>query len=163
MGRRMISQMHGYDVPLLTMRVPMFQGKATGCFVSEGNTVATNLTYDAPCFILAFWRCGRGFGGLGVAVGRVISGRRGLALAGASNTLVSARGDGSNGDAHEGAESDGDANEVATLQVTFLVRSVGTARRGRTDGWPRPCRRMEQQDWRKKKRERRDGERERRG
>lgn len=97
----------------------MFQGKAAGCFVSEGNTFATNLTYDAPCFILAFWRCGRALGALGVTPGRVISHRGRLALARTSNTLVSARGDGSKGHAHEGADSDGDANEVATLQVTF--------------------------------------------
>jgi hypothetical protein len=63
------------------MRVPMFQGKATGCFVSEGNTFTTNLTYDAPCFILAFRHCGRAFGGLGVTLGRVISCRGRLALA----------------------------------------------------------------------------------
>lgn len=138
MRRWKISLTHGFNVPLLTMRVPMFQGKAAGCFVSEGNAFATNLTYDAPCFILAFWRCGRASGALGVTLGRVISHRGRLALARTSNTLVSARGDGSKGYAHEGADSDGDAIEVATLQVTFLVRSAGTTRRVRTDGCPRP-------------------------
>lgn len=61
-----------------------------------------------------------------------------LRLRGLLIMLVSARGDGSKGHAHEGAESDGDATEEARLPVTFLVRSAGTARRVRTAGCPRP-------------------------
>ena len=97
----------------------MFQGKTSGSFVAEGNAFATNLTYNAPGFILAFWRSRRASGIHSVSGGRVISRWGRLALARIANTLVSARGDGSKGHAHEGADSDGDANEVATLQVTF--------------------------------------------
>lgn len=134
----MISQTHGRDIPLLTVRVPMFQGKTAGCFVPEGNTFSTNLTYDAPCFILAFRRCRRAFHTLSVTLGRVISRRGRLALARIPDTLLSAPGDGSKDHTHIGADSDGDANEVATLQVAFLVRSAGMASRARTDGCPRP-------------------------
>lgn len=134
----MISQTHGRDIPLLTVRVPMFQGKTAGCFVPEGNTFPTNLTYDAPRFILAFRRCRRAFDALGIALGRVISRRGRLALARIPDTLLSARGEGSKDHTHEGADSDGDANELATLQVTLLVRSAGMVRRAHTDGCPRP-------------------------
>jgi hypothetical protein len=134
----MISQTHGRDIPLLTVRVPMFQGKTASCFVPEGNTFSTNFTYDAPCFILAFRRCRRAFYTLDVSLGRVISRRGRLALARIPDTLLSARGDGSKDHTHRGVDSDGDANEMATLQVAFLVRSAGMARRARTDGCPRP-------------------------
>ena len=116
----------------------MFQGKTAGCFVSEGNTFTTNLTYDAPCFILALRRCRRAFDTLGLTLGRVISRRGGLALARNPDMLVSAREAGSKDHTHEGADNDGDANEVATLQLTFLVRSEGTARKTRTEWCPRP-------------------------
>lgn len=116
----------------------MFQGKTAGCFVSEGNTFTTNLTYDAPCFILALRRRRRVFDALGLTLGRVIARRGGLALARIPDMLVSARGAGSKDHTHEGADNDGDANAVATLQVTFLVRSEGMTRKTRTDGCPRP-------------------------
>lgn len=108
------------------MCVPVFHGETAGSFVPEGNTLATDFTYDAPCFILAFRRCERGLDGLCISVGRAIWSWGRLALAGIADRLVSTRGDGSERDAHEGAESDEDAGGVTTVEDTFLVGSAGT-------------------------------------